>query len=155
MWRGEEGVRLHLRMWVEVTMGLPTTFPLLGGSIFTGPFVRLHHVLTVKQAAGSAGGTQVKHWGNLLFRPRTGASDWCSHAGSAAAVRNLPCLPAHFQVPDLVTAFSCHKPHRKYIRQHTAEPGPSQRDSPSYLSRLPRVERSLKTSQCHLLSQDG
>lgn len=36
--RGEEGVRLHPRMWVEVTMGLPTTFPHLGCSIFTGPF---------------------------------------------------------------------------------------------------------------------
>lgn len=59
----------------------------------------------------------MKRWGNLLFRPETQDLDWCSRAGLAVAVRNLLCLPAHFDVPDLVTAFRCHKPHRNYIKK--------------------------------------
>lgn len=59
----------------------------------------------------------MKRWGNLLFRPETQDLDWCSRAGLAVAVRNLLCLPAHFDVPDLVTAFRCHKPRRNYIKK--------------------------------------
>lgn len=36
--RGEEGVRFHLCMWVDVTMGPPTTFSHLWCSIFNGLF---------------------------------------------------------------------------------------------------------------------
>lgn len=74
-------------------------------------------------------GGQVKHWGNLPFRLETQDLDWCSRAGLAAAGRNLLCLPAHFDVPDLVTAFRCHKPHRNYIQKHTAALRPSHRDN--------------------------
>lgn len=71
----------------------------------------------------------MKHWGNLPFRLETQDLDWCSRAGLAVAVRNLLCLPAHFDVPDLVTAFRCHKPHRNYIKKHTTALCPSHRDS--------------------------
>ncbi len=71
----------------------------------------------------------MERWGNLLFRLETQDLDWCSRAGLAAAVRNLLCLPAHFDVPGLVTAFRCHKAHRNYIKKHTTAPRTSRRDS--------------------------
>lgn len=46
----------------------------------------------------------MEHRGNLPFRLEAGDLDWCSRGGVAAAARNLLCLPAHFDVPDLVTA---------------------------------------------------
>lgn len=91
----------------------------------------------------------MRHWGNLLFRLETQDLDWCSRAGLAVAVRNLLCLPAHCDVPDLVTAFRCHKPHRNYIKKHTTVLCPSQRDSHT-LIKSAYLEWGLGVIKSHL-----
>lgn len=89
----------------------------------------LHHVVTAKQETEDPWGSQVEHWGNLLFRLETKDLDWSSRVGLVVAVKNFVCLPAHFDVPDLVTAFRCNKAHQNYIKKHTAMLCPSLCDS--------------------------